>query len=99
MEGRLIVGRRWNDLNEVDSNIEDASEDSVPTSIQILDGFFTIVNLAYYLSHIMFETLLVIYQNQVDEISFSSQPAIYRIRENKTQVLAVIETNKWLKRI
>ena len=47
----------------------------------------------------MFETLLVIYQNQVDEISFSSQPAIYRIRENKTQVLDVIETNKWLKRI
>ena len=40
MEGRLIVGRRWNDLNEVDSNIDDASEDSVPTSIQILDGFF-----------------------------------------------------------
>ena len=90
MEGRLIVGRRWNDLNEVDSNIEDASEDSVPTSIQILDGFFfTIVNLAYYLSHIMFKTLLVIYQNQVDEISFSSQPAIYKIRENKTQVLDV----------
>ena len=40
MEGRLIFGRRWNDLNEVDSNIDDASEDSVPTSIQILDGFF-----------------------------------------------------------
>ncbi len=47
----------------------------------------------------MFKTLLVIYQNQVDEISFSSQPAIYKIRENKTQVLDVIETNKGLERI
>ena len=47
----------------------------------------------------MFKTLLVIYQNQVDEISIFSQPSIYKFRENKTQVLDVIETNKRLKRI